>query len=361
MKIAVVNLTSGGLSGGYRKYLARLMPLMAADARVQRVDVFVPGGAAASLDPALEVRTWSREDAARTFADLARDVAALQPDVVFVPTARHASFGNRPVVTMVRNMEPLSVPFGGNTWAEGLKNLARAREARRASRRATRVIAVSQHVHDFVVARWQLDPRTVGVVYHGVDLPTAGSVTEMRPDGALFTAGSIRPARGLEDMIRALPTAGGDVRLVVAGEVDPGCERYAAKLRRLAHDLQVHERVTWAGHLGSAEMSRAFRTCAAFVMTSRAEACPNTALEAMSHGCATVSVDRAPMPEFFSDSAVYYPAGDAATLTRQIRAVLGDPAHRLRLEAAALQRATAFTWEHTRDRTIEELERTLHA
>ena len=36
MRIAVVNLTSGGLSGGYRKYLARLMPLLASDPRVQR-------------------------------------------------------------------------------------------------------------------------------------------------------------------------------------------------------------------------------------------------------------------------------------------------------------------------------------
>ena len=161
MRIAVVNLTSGGLSGGYRKYLARLMPLLASDPRVHALSVFVPEGAAAGIERGIDVRTWPKH-AGRRFPSLVRDVVAGAPDVVFVPTARHAEFGNIPVVTMVRNMEPLTVPFGGNTWAEGMKNVARAWEARRACRRAARVIAVSEHVRDFIVSRWQIDRDRVG-------------------------------------------------------------------------------------------------------------------------------------------------------------------------------------------------------
>jgi len=55
MRVAVVNLTAGGLSGGYRKYLARLMPLLAADSRVTRLGVFAPEAARALLDHVLEV------------------------------------------------------------------------------------------------------------------------------------------------------------------------------------------------------------------------------------------------------------------------------------------------------------------
>ena len=164
MRIAVVNLTSGGLSGGYRKYLSRLMPLLANDPRVTALSVFVPEGAAAELDPGIDVRTWPRQHAGARFTTLVRDVVASAPDVVFVPTARHTQFGNLPVVVMVRNMEPLTVPFDGNTWAEGLKNVARAWEARRACRRAARVIAVSGHVRDFIVSRWQIDRDRKSVV-----------------------------------------------------------------------------------------------------------------------------------------------------------------------------------------------------
>ena len=56
--------------------------------------------------------------------------AALAPDVVFFPTARLIECGGAPTVVMVRNMEPLTVPFGGNTWREGFRNIARARVAR---------------------------------------------------------------------------------------------------------------------------------------------------------------------------------------------------------------------------------------
>ncbi len=360
MRIAVANLTSGGLSGGYRKYLARLMPLMANDPRVTHLAVFLPEQASAEIDPAIDVRVWSPRDAGQGFAGLARDIATVAPDVVFVPTARHAHFGTIPVVTMVRNMEPLTVPFGGNSWTEGLKNLARAWEARRACRRAARVIAVSDYVRDFVVSRWRIDRDRVGTVYHGVDPPAPETAMDQAPrDRTLFTAGSIRPARGLEDSIRALPLLDANVRLVIAGQVDKRCAGYADQLSRLCGELEVTSRVTFAGQLGSAEMAEAFRRCAAFVMTSRAEACPNTALEAMSYGCASVSVDRPPMPEFFGDAAVYYPLGDAQALAHRIRALIANPAEQRRLAHAARLRARAFPWEATRDRTIEELERAL--
>jgi glycosyltransferase involved in cell wall biosynthesis len=257
---------------------------------------------------------------------------------------------------MVRNMEPLTVPFGGNSVKEGIKNLARAWEARRASRRATRVIAVSEHVRDFIVTRWRIDPVRVGLVYHGVDRAVVVPRAVTTNPAVLLTAGSIRPARGLEDLVRALPLIDGSIRLVIAGQVDPGCEGYAARLRQLTERLGVSTRVMWVGQLGSADMSSALQSCTAFVMTSRAEACPNTALEAMSHGCAVVSVDRAPMPEFFSDAALYYPTGDATALAGQLRAVVADNARRQRLTEAACHRAEAFTWEATKDRTIEELE-----
>lgn len=358
MRLAVVNLTSGGLSGGYRKYLSRLMPLLTNDPRVKALSVFVPEGAGLALDRALDVRTCRLHGPGQGFGTLVRDVLATTPDVVFVPTARHATFGNSPVVVMIHNMEPLTVPFDGHTWALGLKNVARAWEARRACRRATRVIAVSKHVRDFIVSRWAIDPARVGTVYHGIDDPGPASGRGDNGSGrTLFAAGSIRPARGLEDVIRALPLLDADVRLVIAGAVDPGCAHYGEALRRLSHNLGVSSRVTFAGQLGWPDMAESFRTSAAFVMTSRAEACPLTALEAMSCGSAIVSVDRAPMPEFFGDAALYYPIAEPRALAAQVRAILRDRAARDRLARAALARAADFTWEATRDRTIQELER----
>lgn len=354
MRVAVANLTSGGFSGGYRKYLHRLMPLLAADPRVTALEVFVPAGATVDMDAGVDVQTVERTTRFRGFSHA---VARFAPDVVFVPTARTADFGRVPVVTMVRNMEPLTVPFGGNPWTEGVKNLARAWEARRACTAARRVVAVSNYVRDFVVSRWRLDPQRVATVYHGVDVPAAPDGAPGREALQLVTAGSIRPARGLEDVLRALPYLDPAVSLVIAGRVDPGCAGYAARLRGLSDRLGVTRRVNFAGQLDQAAMARELARSRVFVMTSRAEACPNTALEAMSHGLPSVSIDRPPMPEFFEDAALYYPTGDAQALARQVQALLSDPAAMTRLSEAGLRRARAFDWNMTKDRTIAELER----
>jgi glycosyltransferase involved in cell wall biosynthesis len=73
----------------------------------------------------------------------------------------------------------------------------------------------------------------------------------------------------------------------------------------------------------------------------------------------TLSRGRGPQPEFFADAALYYPTGDAQTLARQLQALLSNPAEMTRLSEAAIRRARAFSWNLTRDRTLDELEQGL--
>ena len=60
MKVAIVNLTSGGLSGGYLKYLRRLVPMLRQDVRISQLDLFVPEGV--TLDGCGPLRTWPARD-----------------------------------------------------------------------------------------------------------------------------------------------------------------------------------------------------------------------------------------------------------------------------------------------------------
>ena len=367
MHIAVVNLTNGGLSGGYRKYLDQLVPRWARDVRCSRLSVYLPASVERPADAAgAAIEQWPEGEPQRGFAWVRRRIVETQPDVVFIPTARKISAAGRPVVTMVRNMEPLLVPFQGNAPFECLKNVARYVSAWRACRGVARVIAVSQHVRDFLVSRWRLPDEQVGVVYHGVE-PVTGQ-TEARCPAALadsgarrflFTAGSIRPARGLEDLLRALPEIRchqPELRLYIGGTPTPDARGYAERMRELARRLGVGDSVVWLGHLGRGEMAWCFGRCDAFVMTSRAEACPNTLLEAMSHGCSIVSTGCSPMPEFAGGSALYYQPGDAGTLAARVAVELsGDPAGRSVRRARARELVARFTWDKTAEQTIEQL------
>jgi glycosyltransferase involved in cell wall biosynthesis len=343
MRVAVANLTGGGFSGGYRKYLDRLVPLLADDPRVSAVQVYGPGTAPHQISQPFD------------------------PDVFFIPTARWLDVAGAPVVPMVRNMEPLAVPLAGNGPMESLRNLARARVARRACRQGDRIIAVSSFVRDFLVERWSIDTAKIGVVEHGVDPPMALADT-VRPaalegpdvPGFAFTAGSLRPARGLEDAIRALGELRGrgvPMALVVAGSTTPATRRYEQRMRGLARECSVEGQVLWAGELAAPEMAWCFRHCLAFVMTSRAEACPNLLLEAMAHGCACISVDRRPMTEMLGPAGRYYSLGSGPDLARQLSAAAAlDADARGRLRRSTLERAAGFDWHRTAEKTVDQLE-----
>jgi glycosyltransferase involved in cell wall biosynthesis len=371
VRLAVVNLTAGGFSGGYRSYLRHLLPRLAGRPEVSALRVLVPpaGKGEVGIAPQL-VDAWPEAERRSPTRWIRRRLEDFKPDVVFVPTARAFRFADVPTVVMVRNMEPLLCPLRGNPWSEKLRNLARREVARRACRTADRIIAVSDFVRRFLLERWGVAAERMAVVRHGVlqDVPEdalrpPAGVAGLKEGEWLFTAGSLRPARGLEDALGALERLNGTtgpLTLAIAGEPDPTTRRFAARLKARAEAAGLGPRLRWLGRISAPEMGWCFRHAGAFVMTSRMEACPNTVLEAMAYGALSISTDQEPMPEFFADTATYYPAGDAGGLAQRIEATwrLSPPA-RERHRGAARERARPFTWDRTADQTVAELRRVL--
>ncbi|MGI8402116.1 MAG: glycosyltransferase [Gemmatimonadaceae bacterium] len=365
MRVAVVNLTSGGLSGGYKKYLQAVLPLLRASPLVSDVNLMSPRGMRLPSDFGDQCWFWPTHDALLGYRGLKAELRRRAPDVVFIPTARIVKTGF-PTVTMVRNMEPLIAPFAGNSATDALKNIARALTARMSSIRAERVIAVSPFVRDFLVDRWAIPADKIGVVSHGVEAPLSDSFltkpewlagVDGRP--IIFTAGSIRPARGLEDVIsamRKLRDRGVEAVLVVAGEVSGDADRYRRRISEAIGSHGLGNSVIWPGSLSRPAMAWCFANCSAFVMTSRVEACPNTALEALTYGAPCIATTLRPMPETFGDAAFYYTAADSETLATQIARVLGLSSNEKALLAdRARARASGFTWEATVQATVSEL------
>jgi glycosyltransferase involved in cell wall biosynthesis len=263
-------------------------------------------------------------------------------------------------------MEPLSVPFGGNPLSEAIKNLGRAYSAKKACHKSTRIIAASEYVKNFLINRWGTAPDHIGVVYHGVDLLNgiacfriAGALQYLQHEPFIFTAGSIRPARGLQDLLMAFKSIyrnNPGLKLVIAGSTDPGMAAYKSKLDSMIKASGIAANVYWAGSLSESEMSWCYQNCSAFIMTSRAEACPNVVLEAMAHGCACISTETPPMPEFFRDVAVYYPPNDGRTLGEAIQMVLSwDDGKKRKIFEQARNRASQFSWDVCAEKTVREL------
>jgi glycosyltransferase involved in cell wall biosynthesis len=370
MRVAIVNLTGGGLSYGYINYLTEVLPRLLRHPRVSQIYVYVPPGFAQFFVGELPVgclRQFERGLPGRW--QLRKDIKQNSPDVVFFPGNQWMNLGQIPSVAMIQNMLPMVMPFGGNGWLDAAKNLVRSRLTRIACERANRVIAISNYVKDFLMNHWHIPPKRIGMVYYGVNPPPASETMKM-PVGIprdwvgkfLFTAGSMHPYRALGDVLNSLAVlASQGVRppLVIAGGVNRDRTQlpYLQRMKNLAKKMGINSQISWTGHLKKDEMSWCYSNCALFLMTSRVEACPNIALEAMSHRAFCLAADNPPLPEFFQGAALYYRPKCAEALAQTISAALtySEKAAGL-LRQQAIKRAGDFTWEKTVEGTVHELE-----
>ena len=370
MRVAILNLTGSGISGGYKKYLQNLLPLFAGDPRITavlcaspcafKIEEWVPAHAKIRF---VECRPF-RFLRHRPDAGLEKDLVAFAPDVIFVPVSRYIRFRDVPTVTMIQNMAPLV----SGAWS-GLKEFAALAaqwlETRIAVRKAVKVIAMSGFVRQFLLKEWGVPEEKVRLIYFGnskpAEDPRRPSVIPAEGwDNFLFTAGSVEQYRGLEDIIlcaaHAREVCGRPLKVVIGGSARKAMIPYHMRLRELADKMGVSGDLCWVGQLPAEEMTWCYSNCSVFLMTSRVEAFAVVVLEALAHGCQCVSSDNPPLPEAFGGSAEHYSPGDHVELTRKIFEVLDRPP----VESQAVRekvraRSSDFSWPATAAQTIETL------
>lgn len=370
MKIAIVNLTGGGISGGYRKYLTNILPAMVSHPDIDSILCAYP--------PTLDVENWIaphqklRLTHCRPFKfmrhapdpELKRTLDDFRPDVLFIPVERYLGYGRVPIVTMIQNMAPLAGVKTTCGFVEKLKSLVQYLESKFAVKNAAQVIAPTNFVKDFLINDWHTPLRKISLIYHGANPP--GENTSVRPSllsqelagRFIFTVGSLEPYRGPEDAILALnhlkQKNNFEHKLVIAGRYRPGTIKYYESLKRMVASHNLSQDVLWLGNLNEDELSWCYGNSSVFVMTSKVESFSMVAVEAMSHGCNCISTDSPCLPEIFKDSAVYYKAGDPRALAESIKTTLErSPGEYAEKSKTALNRAKEFSWDITAAMTVD--------
>lgn len=367
MRVAILNLTGGGISGGHKKYLSNILAkfneapelgaVFCASPASVNVREWVPGAdkiSFAECEPFVPFRH-------KPSASLKAALDAFTPDLLFIPVERYLAYAGKPVVVMLQNMAPLSGVKTGTGLREALVSIMRRYETRYALKRAAAVIVPTGYVKDFLVAREGLSAAKVHVIPYGDSLEAAAS---RRPAGLplawdkfIFTAGSLENYRGIEDLLRAFPelkTKFPGIKLAVAGGARPGTFEYLEGLKKTAAALDLAGDVAYLGNVGGEELSWCYANCAAFALTSRMESFCFVALEAMTHGCGIVSTDNACLPEILGPAALYYQAGEHAGLAAALGRVLARGAEeRFAVSAVTRERAASFSWDRTAGQTIE--------
>tara|TARA_Y100000741_G_scaffold360186_1_gene342047 strand:+ start:506 stop:1633 length:1128 start_codon:yes stop_codon:yes gene_type:complete len=364
IKIAIINLTSGGLSGGYVEYLLNMIPLLSAHKNVDSILYAAPKefdfkNSFNSLHK-LKIVYCNPFSPLKMRQDrtLIKNLDEFMPDIIFVPLARHFKYKNIPIVTMLQNMEPFVKRHTLNSFKTNIKLFFQRFIGERALIKSDGIIFLSKYVKNFIENELQIKNKKTSLIYHGVNnnLYLDKNNDNMK-DEFIFTAGSIRPARGLEDLIKAsylLKKDNINLNINIAGSVNSESKKYLQYLKKLIQKNKLSNSVKFLGRISKKEMNWYYRNSKIFVMTSHVESFGMIACEAMSNGCFCISSDSSCLPEIFKDSALYYKKGDSKGLARKIKKSINlSNLDRKKKIHTAIERSSQYSWNITCEKTVE--------
>ncbi len=240
------------------------------------------------------LRRWWRDW--RAARRLARRVRQLRPDIVYVNTltglsgALAAKWCGVPCIWHVRELfddvgGEMHDPWPGGRWAvrRCLQSLAE------------RVVVISRAVWENVVGsscqgKTVLIPNAVEDRFFELDLTQAEARQQLGlPLDRLIIGvpGTLRPVKGHEFFLEALPgvvAAVPDVLAAITGDGDPG---YRQKLQAHVNASGLASHVNFLGTV--ADMATFYRACDVVCIPSRSESFGRTAVEAMAVGTPVVA------------------------------------------------------------------------
>jgi glycosyltransferase involved in cell wall biosynthesis len=179
--------------------------------------------------------------------------------------------------------------------------------------------------------------------------PLAGRLESGPLGDYMLSVGRLELNKRVDLIVRALALTDAAVRLVIAGH---GPQR--PQLEKLAGDLGVSDRVTFAGEVDDRQLVALYANAAAVIFPPFDEDYGYITLEAFLARKAVVTTTDAGGPlEFVEDNVsgvVADPTADA--LAEAIARVWADPALARRLGDSGFDRATAITWEGVVERLV---------
>ena len=237
-----------------------------------------------------------------------------------------------------------------------------ARTERRSTRRADRVLTVSQYARRRLIESYALSPACVSVVPPAFDVARWREALERLPSPTgpsrptVLSVARMYPRKNLQVLVTAtalmrarLP----DVRVRLIGD---GPER--GRLERQVRRLKLTDSVEFAGQVTYAALVEAYAGCDVFCLPSLQEGFGIVFLEAMIAGKPVVACRGTAAEELVDpETGILVPTNDAQALADALYRLLTDPVERARVGSGGPARAEAFAPLPTARRFMEAVSR----
>jgi len=234
-----------------------------------------------------------------------------------------------PYVVSVHGLDAFSTEQVGGRAGDWCRRISQ-----RVYRSSQRVICVSERVREQVLQGTGSNCRT-SVVYNGVDPALFSPDAEASPEQTVLSVGNLIPVKGHETLIRAIASLASEFPALKLDIIGEGSE--LSRLKAVAGELQIRDRVRFFGRQSRAQVAAAMRRCLIFALPSRYEGLGCVYLEAMSVGKPTIGCREQGISEIIQHGVNGFLVGkdNERELALAIGMLLRDQALRQKLSNAA--------------------------
>lgn len=239
---------------------------------------------------------------------------------------------------------------------------------RLSTRKATHIVAVSEHTRRDLVELLQLPEDRISVVYSGAS-PSFRPLSMPQREAFLRThfggrpiilhVGTLQPRKNIDVLIRAFAAIRrrADLPHILALVGARGW--MYDDLFALVQREGLGEHVNFVDFVASDRLPLWYNSADLFAYPSAYEGFGLPVLEAMACGVPVITSASSALVELAGDAAITVPPGSQEALELALMRVLGDEALRAQMRAKGLIRASAFSWDRTASNTIAVYERAL--
>jgi D-inositol-3-phosphate glycosyltransferase len=249
--------------------------------------------------------------------------------------------------------------------------IERIRAEREIAVQADRLIASTDDEREDLAVLYGADRDRIAVVAPGIDLATFFPMPKVDarrkigfPDQRLLLfVGRLERLKGVETILRALALAADrrhqDVRLLVLGEDSRDAEQSEKdRLRELAAELGIADRVDFLGSVAHHELPYFYAAAEACLMPSYSESFGLVGLEAQACGCAVIASNVAGLASVVREGVTGYlvDGHEPAEWADRILRLLNDPENAEQMGRRGVLLAQRFPWDLTADRVWAAME-----
>jgi len=236
-------------------------------------------------------------------------------------------------------------------WSYLIKHLVSRLVSQNTVKRGSKIIAVSGFVKKQIIEYYKINLDKIIVTYESTFMPSnIKHQTSNIKHPYLLYVGNAYPHKNLERLLTAFKVISADenICLVLVGKID----YFYQRLQKLAKNLDLTEKVIFAGQVNDVDLSVLYQNALAYVFPSLMEGFGLPGLEAMAHNCPVVSSKAGALPEIYGSAALYFNPEKVQEIVEAIKKIIYDNGLREELKKRGQAQIKKYSWDKCAKETL---------